>query len=241
MKKKLDLLEELQGIDQTISEKKAEQATLNAGIAELEQSLASVQSSLAEHLTKMAELKREKADLDAALHAEQENINRSETNMKEIRTNKEFQAVGREIAAARKQVSDLEEQQLLLDSRSEELQTTIDACQAELATLTDSTKNGSKQKQTVINTLQNTIDTASAKRDTIVKELSTSLVRRYTQLRDQRRGHALAEARNGSCMECHMQLPPQLYNTLFKGDEMYFCPHCQRILVLKQEPVAAAE
>ena len=73
----------------------------------------------------------------------------------------------------------------------------------------------------------------------IVKELSSSLVRRYTQLRDQRRGQAVAEARDGSCMGCNMQLPPQLYNTLFKGDEMYFCPHCQRILILKQEPAAA--
>ena len=241
MKKKLDLLEELQGIDQTIAEKKTEQAALNAGIAELEQSLAAVQASLAEHHARMTEFRRERAELDAALHAEQENIRRSETNMKEIRTNKEFQAVGREITAARKQVNDLEEQQLQLDSRCEELQATIDACQTELATLADSAKNGSEEKLSVIATLQSTIDTASVKREAIVKELSSSLVRRYTQLRDQRRGQALAEARDGSCMGCNMQLPPQLYNMLFKGDEMHFCPHCQRILVLKQEPATVAE
>ena len=239
MKKKLDLLEELQGIDQTIDEKKAEQTTLETAIKELEQALASVQSSLAGYQSQMADLRRERADLDAAMHTEQENIKRSETNMKEIRTNKEFQAIGREITAARKQVSDLEEQQLQIDTRIEELQATIDACQSELATLADSTKNGSDEKQTAIAALQDLINTATAKRDTIIKELPSSLVRRYTQLRDQRRGQAVAEARDGSCMGCNMQLPPQLYNTLFKGDEMYFCPHCQRILVLKQEPAAA--
>ncbi len=238
MKKKLNLLEELQGIDRIIAEKKSEQAELHAGILEFEQSLATMQASLTEHLTRMADLRREKAELDVALHAEEENIKRSETNMKEIRTNKEYQAVGREITAARKQVTDLEEQQLLLETRCEELQATIDACQAELATLTDSTQNGSQEKQTAINALQSIVDAASAKRDVITKELSSSLVRRYTQLRDQRRGQALAEARDGSCMGCNMQLPPQLYNTLFKGDEMYFCPHCQRILILKQEPAA---
>lgn len=239
MKKKLDLLEELQGIDQTIDGKKAEQTTLETAIKELEQALASVQSSLAGYQSQMADLRRERADLDAAMHTEQENIKRSETNMKEIRTNKEFQAIGREITAARKQVSDLEEQQLQIDTRIEELQATIDACQSELATLADSTKNGSDEKQTAIAALQDLINTATAKRDTIIKELPSSLVRRYTQLRDQRRGQAVAEARDGSCMGCNMQLPPQLYNTLFKGDEMYFCPHCQRILVLKQEPAAA--
>lgn len=241
MKKKLDLLEELQGIDQTIDGKKAEQTTLKTDITELEQALASVQSALTGHQTQMTELRRERAELDAAMHTEQENIKRSETNMKEIRTNKEFQAIGREITAARKQVSDLEEQQLQVDTRIEELQTTMNACQSELATLADSTKNGSDEKQAAITALQDIIDAATAKRDVIVKELSSNLVRRYTQLRDQRRGQALAEARDGSCMGCNMQLPPQMYNTLFKGDEMYFCPHCQRILILKQEPTVAAE
>lgn len=240
MKKKLDLLEELQGIDQTIDGKKAEQTMLKADISELEQALASVQSALTGQQAQMADLRRERAELDAAMHTEQENIKRSETNMKEIRTNKEFQAIGREISAARKQVSDLEEQQLQIDTRIEELQASVDTCQSELATLADSTKNGSDEKQAAITALQGIIDTAAAKRDTIVKELSSSLVRRYTQLRDQRRGQALAEARDGSCMGCNMQLPPQLYNTLFRGDEMYFCPHCQRILILKQEPAAAA-
>lgn len=238
MKKKLDLLEELQGIDQTIDGKRAEQTTLRTDITELEQALASVQSALTGYQTQMTELRRERAGLDAAMHTEQENIKRSETNMKEIRTNKEFQAIGREIAAARKQVSDLEEQQLQVDTRIEELQATIDACQSELATLADSTKNGCDEKQAAIAALQDLIDTATAKRDTIVKELPSNLMRRYTQLRDQRRGRAVAEARDGSCMGCNMQLPPQLYNTLFKGDEMYFCPHCQRILILKQEPAA---
>lgn len=235
MKKKLDLLEEMQNIDRIIDVKKAEQAELHAGIVEFERVLTAMQTSLAEHLTQMTAFRHEKVELDAAMHAEEENIKRSETNMKEIRTNKEYQAVGREIAAARKQVADLEEQQLQLDSRCDELQATIDTCQAELTKLTDSTSDGSQEKQAVIDTIQSIVDIATVKRDAITKELSGSLVRRYNQLRDQRQGRALAEARDGSCMGCNMQLPPQLYNTLFKGDEMYFCPHCQRILILKQD------
>ncbi|MGE3258094.1 MAG: zinc ribbon domain-containing protein, partial [Geobacter sp.] len=92
-----------------------------------------------------------------------------------------------------------------------------------------------QERMAAIADLQAVIDAAVANREQIVKELSSSVVRRYTQLRSQRRGQALAEAREGSCLGCNMQLPPQLYNTLFKCDELYFCPHCQRILILKQE------
>ncbi len=235
MKKKLSLLEELQTIDVAIDEQRLEQAGHQAGIAELEQSLAVVRSALAVDQARLAEIERDKGELEVALQAEQDNIKRSETNMKEIRTNKEFQAVGREISAARKQVFDIEEQILQKTAQLEELQAVIEARSAELAGLEEHTGNGCKEHQDAINGLQDTIDTAASSRETIVKELPNSVLRRYLQLRDQRRGQALAVARDGSCMGCNMNLPPQLYNTLFKGDELHYCPHCQRILILKQE------
>lgn len=235
MKKKLSLLEELQTIDVAIDEQRSEQAVHQAGIAELEQSLTVMRSALSVDQVRLAEIEREKAELEVALLAEQDNIKRSETNMKEIRTNKEFQAVGREISAARKQVFDIEEQILQKTAQQEELQAAIEARSTELAGLEAHTGNGCKEHQDAINGLQGTIDTAASSRETIVKELPGSVLRRYLQLRDQRRGQALAVARDGSCLGCNMNLPPQLYNTLFKGDELHFCPHCQRILILKQE------
>ena len=235
MKKKLSLLEELQTIDVAIDEQRLEQAGHQAGIAELEQSLAVVRSALAVDQARLAEIERDKGELEVALQAEQDNIKRSETNMKEIRTNKEFQAVGREISAARKQVFDIEEQILQKTAQLEELQAVIEARSAELAGLEEHAANACKEHQNAINGLQDTFDTAVSSRETIVKELPNSVLRRYLQLRDQRRGQALAVARDGSCMGCNMNLPPQLYNTLFKGDELHYCPHCQRILILKQE------
>lgn len=238
MKKKLEMLEELQTIDCGIDVKKGEQAALRTGIAELEQTLAALQERLSVHQSNITELRRQKTDLETALHTEHENIKRSETNMKEIRTNKEYQAVGREIAAARKQVTEIEEQLLQLESKLDETQAESDAVQAEFATCEAATLSGRTEKQAAIDALQQAIDDTTANREAIVKVLGNSLVRRYTQLREQRRGQALAEARDGSCMGCNMQLPPQLFNSLFRNDEMYFCPHCQRILILKQQQSA---
>lgn len=235
MKKKLLLLEELQNIDVVIDDKKSEQAIHKAGIAELEQSLAVVQKAMAEDLARLAGIERDRAELEVALQGEQENIKRSETNMKEIRTNKEFQAVGREITAARKQLTELEEQILQKTGQAEELQAVIDTRSVELAELEQSVGSSCQERHSTITTLQGVIDTAVSSREAIVKELPGSVVRRYSQLREQRRGQALAVARDGSCMGCNMNLPPQLFNTLFKCDELYYCPHCQRILILKQE------
>lgn len=235
MKKKLRLLEELQAIDSAIDDKQAEQASHQAGIDELEQGLATVRSALVSEQERLAGLEREKVELEAALQVEQDNIKRSEANMKEIRTNKEFQAVGREIAAARKQVGELEEQILQKTAQIEELQASIEARSSELNDLEQQAGTDRQERQAAISGLQGDINAAAGNREAIVKELPGSVVRRYTQLRSQRRGKALAEARDGSCMGCNMQLPPQLYNNLCKGDELHFCPHCQRILVVKSE------
>lgn len=235
MKKKLQLLEELQVIDYAIDEKQAEQAVHQADIADLEQRLVAARSAVAGEQASLSEIQRAKEELEVALQAEQDNIKRSETNMKEIRTNKEFQAIGREISAARKQVGELEEQILQKTGQLEELQAAIDAHSAELTSLEEAADNGRQERLGAIAELQKVVDAAVANRELIVKELASSVVRRYSQLRSQRRGQALAEARDGSCQGCNMQLPPQLYNTLFKCDELYSCPHCQRILILKQE------
>ncbi|HEU0265389.1 MAG TPA: C4-type zinc ribbon domain-containing protein [Geobacterales bacterium] len=45
---------------------------------------------------------------------------------------------------------------------------------------------------------------------------------------------ALAEARDGSCLGCNLNLPPQLYNSLFRYEDLVTCPHCQRVLTVRR-------
>jgi len=88
-------------------------------------------------------------------------------------------------------------------------------------------------KQAEIDKLQADIDADVVRRENVAEGLPASLVKKFTILREQRRGHALAIARDGYCMGCNMHLPPQLYNNLYKYEELLICPHCQRILILK--------
>jgi predicted nucleic acid-binding Zn-ribbon protein len=233
LKKKLDMLEELQEVDQQIDALKASQSGLQAELSGINQGVDAAREEVANLETGLAKLEAEKSDLEATHAAELENITRSETNMKEIKTNKEFQAVGREITAARKQVTDLEE--LLLQKITQ-----IEELGGELATkksLCDELAENSAQrvvaKQAEIDKVQSDIDADIERRENVTKGLPASLVKKFTILREQRRGQALAIARDGYCMGCNMHLPPQLYNNLYKYEELLACPHCQRILILK--------
>ena len=181
----------------------------------------------------LAKLETEKSELEATHASELENITRSETNMKEIKTNKEFQAVGREITAARKQVTDLEELLLQKISQIEELSGELAAKKSRCDELAENSAQRVVAKQAEIDKVQSEIDADIERRENVTKGLPASLVKKFTILREQRRGKALAIARDGYCMGCNMQLPPQLYNNLYKYEELLACPHCQRILILK--------
>jgi predicted nucleic acid-binding Zn-ribbon protein len=218
---------------------KANQNSLQTDMDGIAQSLDSARDQVAGLKIRAAQLVKDKGDLEANHAAELENINRSETNMKEIKTNKEYQAVGREIAAARKQVTELEEQILQKITQLDELNVEIAGSEASLAELEQNTDQRRGEKQTEIDKVQQDIDVDSLRRAAITKELPANILKRYDSLRGQRRGQAVAVARDGYCLGCNMHLPPQLYNSLFRLDELISCPHCQRMLILQQPPAAA--
>ncbi|MGB9081077.1 MAG: C4-type zinc ribbon domain-containing protein [Desulfuromonadaceae bacterium] len=233
MKKKLDMLEELQEVDQLIDTLKSTQDGLQAELGGINQGVDAAREEVALLEANLAQLESEKGELEATHAAELENIARSETNMKEIKTNKEFQAVGREITAARKQVTDIEEQLLQKISQIEELSADLAVKKSRCDELAENSAQRAVAKQAEIDKIQSDIDADIVRRENVAKGLPASLVKKFTILREQRRGQALAFARDGYCMGCNMHLPPQLYNNLYKYEELLACPHCQRILILK--------
>jgi predicted nucleic acid-binding Zn-ribbon protein len=229
------MLEQLQEIDYLIDNLKIARNGLTGEMDGIEQALIDARQELAGLESRVVQIEQEKGELEASQSVEQENIRRSETNMKEIKTNKEYQAVGREIAAARKQAAEIEEQTLQKIGLIDDLNTEITALKDTLAELEQNTSQRRDEKQAEINKIQQDIDEDVARREAITKELPASVVKRYNALREQRRGQAVAIARDGYCLGCNMNLPPQLYNSLFKGDELISCPHCQRVLILKHQ------
>jgi len=229
------LLDQLQEIDLKIDGFKAEKDALLAELASLDGKVTEAEETIASKNGELSLIDEEKNILDENLASEAENITRSEARLKEIKTQKEYQAVSKEITTARKLKVELEEQILQKIGRIEELNAELATMVENLASLQENIGSQKAEVQVKIDQLEEGIGQDVVVREDIVNGLSASIMRRYSLLREQRRGIAVVEARSGSCLGCNMNLPPQLYNTLFRGDDLITCPHCQRILVLRQE------
>jgi predicted nucleic acid-binding Zn-ribbon protein len=231
----LKSLYELQEIDLRIDGLDAEREALLSEAQGLEAKLAEAREKICARNAEALALEAEKTGLEASLATEIENIARSESHLKEIKTQKEYQAVSKEISGARKLMAEFEDQILQKINTLEEISGEAAKRESDLSLLQGNVALQRGEVQRRVESLEAGIAKDASTREAAVKGLPASVLKRYARLRQQRRGVAVVEAKEGNCMGCNMHLPPQLYNTLFRVDEVITCPHCQRILVMLQE------
>ena len=237
MREKLIVLEDIQELD---LKSDGSQARIQAALSEIEAldgRLQEVKSSIEAKTADIESAEIARQTFEDTLEKETANITRSEANLKGITTQKEYQAVNKEIASAKKLILEIEEQILAKIGLIDELKAELSAMDADLATLEQNIDMQKAEIKARIENEETSVAADAKNRTERIKSLPPGIFNRYEKLRAGRRGIAVAEARAGGCMGCNMQLPPQMYNSLHKGEELITCPHCQRILVLKQEPV----
>ena len=66
-------------------------------------------------------------------------------------------------------------------------------------------------------------------RDVAAARVRPDVLKKYSAIR-MRRGLAMAPVKNGTCQGCNMNIPPQLFNLLQRGDSIELCGNCNRII-----------
>ncbi len=231
----LKLLAELQIIDLKLDNLKHEKENFAKELAGLDEKLESASGDIALKQAEMEEVENEKNELENNLATETDNITRSEVRLKDIKTQKEYQAVSKEIAAAKKIKAELEEQLLQKIGRIDELKTEITAMEEALKSLEENIGNSKNETTKKIEEIENAMNADVSSRESMIGSIQPALMKRYAMLRERRQGLAVVEAKNGSCLGCNMNLPPQVYNDLYKTENLVTCPHCQRMLFMRRD------
>jgi predicted nucleic acid-binding Zn-ribbon protein len=231
----MSLLKELQEIDQEISAIEESRQGYRDELTEFEAEASLVQAMLDELNEELSGLRQEESQLQQALLKERDNIARVERRLPEIQTQKEYVAVLKEIDMAKKANKELEEQLLVKLQEIEALEQDKKEKDGELAGIGEKAAARGAELEQLLKESEEILEKRRSTRDTIAGEVPASLLRKYQNLFRRRGGLALAMARNGACLGCNMQLPPQQFNSLLRVTEMQSCPHCNRLLYVEQE------
>lgn len=232
MQEKLELLRKLQGLDLDLIKKRQGKGKLQEEQLNITADLDKVQAMVDSLNTDIGLLEDQRKDLVQDLLVEEGNIKRAEERLPTIKTQKEYVALLKEVDSAKKMNNDIQEKTAKLDEQMAALASDRDEKLAELAELSSGVKSRQSEIDAALAECAKVLGEGDDKRDGFLDKLPAAIRKRYEMLLDRRAGIAIVEARQGTCLGCHMNLPPQLYNNLFTATEIQSCPHCNRMLYL---------
>ncbi|MCW8860211.1 MAG: C4-type zinc ribbon domain-containing protein [Deltaproteobacteria bacterium] len=235
MQNKLNLLKDLQEIDQEISSIEVTRQGYLSELAAFEADAARVQEMLDQLMDEVSLLQQSEAQLQQDLLKERDNVARVEARLPGIQTQKEYVAVLKEIDVAKKANKEIEDQVQEKLQEIAALEEDRQEKESEMAAILENSEARGTELNVLLAESEAVLLKRTQTREAVAEELPASLLRKYHTLFKRRGGLALAQARNGACLGCNMQLPPQQYNKLLRVKELQTCPHCNRILYVEQE------
>jgi len=237
----INQLAALQEFDRHVREKTEAVQALEAEIAHLESGLLQQHETTRSAREQRDALDVRRRDLEAHLESEESKMKDRRMRLNRVRNEKELQALRREIELGKEANQQTEEEVLQVMESLEGI--TASAAEAERA-LAELETTGAAQiaaRRARINELAAEVTRDRVARDQMAQSLDKSLLQKYEQLFERRGGTAVVGVRNGTCLGCHMHLPPQFFNELQRSRDVRVCPNCHRILFWRPEPLEPAD
>jgi predicted nucleic acid-binding Zn-ribbon protein len=228
----LEHLIRLQQLETDAGERKRRLAELPARVADADAAIAAAKAARDAAAALVAENTAARRAADRELNVQQSRLTKFKDQLMEVKTNKEYTAMQHEIATAEDGVRTFEDQILTLMMQADELTATVKAAEAALA--------AEERKETQVRAdvdaerehLERELTTIAAQRVEVEGKLPAELVRTFTDSVAKRRGIAVSSIKDGHCEACQVRLRPQLIMEIRKGDRIFHCESCMRILYM---------
>lgn len=229
MNEQLKTLYQIQKLDTKIIGNERKRASAPERIQEMEQEMAEASDKALKEEEIIDELDRERRRKEKELEVEKEKIKKAQAKLYEVKTNKEYQALLKEIEVAQAANDKTEEEIIVLLERVEDLKREHEELSSRLRTRQKEIGVEKKQIEEEIKSVDEVIDALTVEKQKLLEHLDNAVIQRYEVLIERRGGVAVVSARNGVCLGCHMNIPPQLFIEVTKNSQFITCPSCNRI------------
>jgi predicted nucleic acid-binding Zn-ribbon protein len=169
-------------------------------------------------------------DSEKEVAAVQTRLSKYKEQLMSVKTNKEYTAMQHEIATAEGLVRSYDDRLLELmeaaDQEAADLKTAEAAMKTEQAQIARDQKALDEEQTAQEAELQR----LATERTAVVATISRESMDIYVRVAHGRKGLAVAQAREGLCVVCHVRMRPQVFNQVRRNDGIHQCESCTRIL-----------
>lgn len=229
-------LQDLQATDSRIASYRAEMAELPKSIQAVADRRDEAKARVADAEQRLSTADHERRDQEGELQLANERLSKYKKQLYLVKTNKEYETVLHEIAGSEKRIGEIEERVLLAMEGVDGAKRDIEAAGRIFKEASEACDEEEGRLRARMAEVERQTASAEAERARLAPDIDAATLARYEQIRSRRGGVAVVEARHGTCQGCRVQLPPQIYNELFREAAMLTCQSCQRILFVVHRP-----
>jgi predicted nucleic acid-binding Zn-ribbon protein len=217
-----------------IDEIPSAQQALDARVASHSAALDAVRQRVAANQAARREIDKQLAELNTRL-------SKFKNQLMEVKTNKEYQAMQKEMGHAQEEISTHETRMLERMEEGDGLTAELKAAEAALKNEQAVVASERVKLDAERTTDQQELERLGGERGAVAAQVSPEAMKIFERVAHGRKGIAVAEAKDGLCVVCHVRLRPQVFNEVRRNDQLIQCESCTRILYYVPPPAAAPQ
>jgi len=234
MKEQIKVLVKLQHLDAESIRIKSTLNDVSKKLKYLDSSLEEIGQIIKEQESVLDGLKKQYRDYESDVKLNLAKINKSQEKLRSVKTNKEYQSLLKEIEDVKSKNSSIEDKMIECLDRIDEAEGIIATKKDEYLQFSDRIKSEKQSIEHDAEIDKKKLDELDMDRKNVSGLIDAQLFKKYLVIKEQQEGLAVVPVKDAVCHGCNVNLPPQLYNELFRYDSLKFCPNCHRIIYLKE-------
>jgi predicted nucleic acid-binding Zn-ribbon protein len=230
-KEQIDTLVNIQQIELEMSKIQTKLGKVNQRIEELDGKQIELKQTVEQQEATIKGMNRQYRTYESDAQTALDRIKKSEAKLSSVKTNKEYQSSLKEIDELKAKNSKLEDEMIefldRIESENQVLKSKIVAystlkaqVDAEKETIQKEAREESRQ-----------LEKLDAEWKTLSENIDAELLLTFNRVKSNQTNRVgIVPVEKAVCQGCHVNIPPQLYNELQRGDRLQRCPICQRLI-----------
>jgi uncharacterized protein len=229
LRDQLKRLEELQAHDAKIQELENTLKAIPAKLAATQNDLVRVEGLLTTERQALGETEKYYGEQKGLLTDDEIQVAGAKHKLSQAKNSKEYMAAQREIEQRREGLTTREGEIAKLVEAVDAKKKLLGDKASDVQALRESIAKDEEAAKARMAEIEAKIAEQRAERDKLAAAVKPEVLKRYGNIR-MRRGLAVVSVRNGTCQGCNMNIPPQLYIIIQRGQTIETCPSCHRII-----------
>ena len=231
----LDALIQLQHADASLRRVEAELGAIPGARAEIEARLGTERGRLETSRAALDGCQKSRRQHEGAVQDFETKRSKYKGQLMEVKTNKEYTAMLHEIETVEREIRSREDQILAEMEQAEGLSAEVKREEGLFKAEEERGKAEIRALDERRKALEARVVGLAEERDAAAAKVSPPLLELFKRVA-KARGDAVAEARDETCVACHVRLRPQMFMEVKRNAEVMQCPSCGRVLYYEPPP-----